>query len=104
MSAIVEGLRFRWVSRPGGGYVRGGRDGTGLISHLIQEPMMPVPALTAEQRESALEKANLLRQQRAVLLAAVKDGVVTLPGVLERPVSAQRLMDEVGISAGRLPD
>ncbi|MEU4673037.1 integration host factor, actinobacterial type [Amycolatopsis sp. NPDC023774] len=88
--------------------------------------MMPVPALTAEQRESALEKAKLLRQQRTALLAAVKDGVVTLPGVLEQaaadpdgaaartrvrlllrslpgfgPVSAQRLMDEVGISDAR---
>ncbi|QRP49602.1 integration host factor, actinobacterial type [Amycolatopsis sp. FDAARGOS 1241] len=85
-----------------------------------------MPARTSAQRHAALDKAKLLRHQRTELLAAVKNGVVTLPGVLEQadadpdgpaartrvrlvlsslpgfgPVTAQRLMDEVGISASR---
>lgn len=39
---------------------------------------MPIPTLTAEQREAALEKAAAVRRERAQLKARLKKGDLTL--------------------------
>lgn len=86
---------------------------------------MPLPpALSADQRQAALEKAAAVRKQRAELKDRLKMGSVTLKELLEQgqrdevvgkmkvltvleslpglgKVKARRAMDEVGISETR---
>ncbi|MFD9502363.1 integration host factor, actinobacterial type [Streptomyces sp. NPDC060035] len=52
---------------------------------------MALPNLSAEARASALKRAVAVRQERADLLAAIKDGKVSLQDVLGRddPVVAR---------------
>ena len=86
---------------------------------------MPLPpALTADQRQAALEKAAAARRMRAELKEKLKMGSITLQELLQQAdvdevvgkmkvlavleslpglgkVKARRLMDEVGISETR---
>jgi len=86
---------------------------------------MPLPpALTAEQRQAALEKAAVARRMRAELKEKLKMGSVSLGELLQQAdadevvgkmkvlavleslpglgkVKARRLMDEIGISETR---
>jgi hypothetical protein len=84
---------------------------------------MALPTLTPEQRAQALEKAAEARRQRAELKQQLKSGNVTLGDVLDRSgedvvgkmkvanvleslpgvgkVRAQRIMEELDISASR---
>ncbi|MEW1701182.1 integration host factor, actinobacterial type [Streptomyces sp. NPDC091278] len=45
---------------------------------------MALPALTAEARAEALKKAAAVRKERGEILAALKDGTVSLKEVLGR--------------------
>jgi len=45
---------------------------------------MPLPALSPEQREAALQKAREARAARSALLAGLKAGTLTLADVLGR--------------------
>ncbi len=45
---------------------------------------MPLPELTPEQRQHALEKAAKARLKRAELKKDLKDGKITLSGVLKK--------------------
>lgn len=46
--------------------------------------MAPLPPLTPAQRTEALQKAAAVRRERAEVLAALKDGRLTLKDVLDR--------------------
>ena len=45
---------------------------------------MPLPHLTPEARSKALDKALLVRKERAALLRTLKSGGISLPALLER--------------------
>lgn len=85
---------------------------------------MPLPTLTPEQRQQALEKAAEARRKRAELKAQLKSGNVSLASVLSRAnnddtvgkmkvsnvleslpgvgkVRARKLMEKLDISASR---
>jgi hypothetical protein len=84
---------------------------------------MALPTLTPEQRQQALEKAAVARKKRAELKGELKSGTTSLKDVLDRSgddivgklkvssvleslpgvgkVRAQKLMEELGISASR---
>jgi hypothetical protein len=84
---------------------------------------MPLPTLTPEQRQQALEKAAEARRKRAELKAQLKSGNVSLASVLSREnddtvgkmkvasvleslpgvgkVRARKLMERLDISASR---
>ena len=83
---------------------------------------MPLPTLTPEQRQQALEKAAEARRKRAELKAQLKSGNVTLASVLAKnddtvgkmkvasvleslpgvgKVRARKLMERLDISASR---
>ncbi|CAM5658638.1 integration host factor, actinobacterial type [Streptomyces atroolivaceus] len=83
---------------------------------------MVLPTLTVEARTSALRRAIAVRQERAELLADIKDGKVSLHDVLRRDdavvartpvrrvlealprigkVRAGQILDELGISETR---
>lgn len=85
---------------------------------------MPLPELDDETRRAALEKAKAARQNRAELKQMLKAGEVRLPELLEKAdkaqwlakmrvvevlesmpnvgkVTAERLMDELGIATSR---
>ncbi len=81
---------------------------------------MPLPKLTAEQRQQALAKAAQARKERADIKARLKKGTLTLKNVLDRAnddvvgkmkvssvleslpgvgkVKAQKILDELDIS------
>jgi hypothetical protein len=46
--------------------------------------LMALPTLTPEQRQAALVKASEARKARSELLAALKDGTITMTEVLAR--------------------
>lgn len=48
----------------------------------LEGDMMPVPQLTPEERQAALEKAKAARAKRAEVREALKNGNVTLEEVL----------------------
>ena len=84
---------------------------------------MPLPTLTPEQRQQALEKAAEARRKRAELKAQLKSGNMSLATVLAKDsdetvgkmkvssvlesmpgvgkVRARKIMDEIGISESR---
>ncbi|MGP3951204.1 integration host factor, actinobacterial type [Streptomyces sp. 7N604] len=83
---------------------------------------MSLPALSADDRAKALQKAIAVRQQRAELLASVKSGRLSLPEflTLQDPVAgktpvrrllealpsigrvrAEQIMKEIGVPDGR---
>jgi hypothetical protein len=84
---------------------------------------MPLPTLTPEQRQQALEKAAEARRKRAELKAQLKSGNVTLASVLNKDsddtvgkmkvasvleslpgvgkVRARKIMEKLDISASR---
>lgn len=87
-------------------------------------PMPQPPALTAEQRQAALEKAAKVRRERAEVKEKLKMGSLSLSELLEKAdgdetvgkmkvlsvleslpglgkVKARRLMESVGISESR---
>lgn len=84
---------------------------------------MPLPYLTPEQKAEALKKAQTMRSKRTELRRALKQGEISLAELLDREddeivtkmrviylleslpkigkVTAQKIMDEVGISMSR---
>jgi DNA uptake protein ComE-like DNA-binding protein len=67
---------------------------------------MPLPTLTPEQRQQALEKAAEARRKRAELKAQLKSGNMSLASVLESmpgvgKVRARKIMEKLDISASR---
>jgi acyl-CoA reductase-like NAD-dependent aldehyde dehydrogenase len=66
---------------------------------------MPLPTLTPEQRQQALEKAAEARRKRAELKAQLKSGNTSLATVLakdsDETVRARKIMEKLDISASR---
>ena len=52
---------------------------------------MPLPALTAEQRKAAGEKATAARRVRAAICAQLKSGALTIREVLEKAESDEAI-------------
>ncbi|MFJ4910770.1 integration host factor, actinobacterial type [Streptomyces sp. NPDC093249] len=75
---------------------------------------MALPALTAEARAEALKKAAVVRKERGEILAALKDGTVSLKEVLGREdavvgkVLVRRLLESLPgigkVRTAQLPD
>lgn len=73
---------------------------------------MAVPVLTQAQRAAALTKATAIRKERGAVLAALRDGRISLKELLERQdsvvgkIPARRLLESLPgigkVRAGRL--